>query len=61
LLLPRIRVLETSPSPEKVVRDAVLGTFRVRQQSLRNMLNLVIPSASSSVLGATVVDVNVAA
>lgn len=42
------------------MRNVILGTIRVREQAFVNVLNLIIASTSSLVIGTTVVDVYVA-
>ena len=42
------------------MRNVILGTIRVRKQAAVNVLNLIIASTSSLVIGTTVVDVYVA-
>jgi hypothetical protein len=54
-------LLLTGPPPEEIVCHIVFSLVRVRQQSSRDMLNLIIPIASRGIRGTTVVDVNVAA
>jgi len=50
----------TTPFPEQAVRNIILGTIRVREQAFVNVLNLIIASTSSFIIGTTVVDVCVA-
>ena len=50
----------TTPLPEQAMCKVILGTVRVREQAFVNVLNFIIASTSSLVIGTTVVDVYVA-